>query len=206
MKHRIFTLTLVGAALIVFACGEDGPISPELSQSEEGATLAKSRNRKITEVAAISTICSVIPGEQSVADNILTVRGQVHSLIIESDDRRVNGTQSAVLNIVVDLATGAGIVWGTVTIEPDKVDGTWEGFFAAQGIGAFFAGNAVMHGTGDLEGQVLIVRIEEVPARPDPPCEIAEPAPGAPKTQTSASGFIAFLEDDDDDGDDDDDD
>lgn len=187
MKHKFFIFLVLGTALIISGCGEHGPTSPELSQSEDAAILAKhgkrkDKKRKITEVTSLSTICEVIPGEQTVVDNILFIRGQEHSLIIESRDRRVNGAQSAVLNIAIDPQTGDVAVWGMFRIEPEKVDGTWEGTFGG--------GFAVAHGTGDLEGQVMILEIQEVPAGPDPPCDIAEPVPGAPKTQTSASGFI----------------
>lgn len=193
MKHKFLISLILGTALIISGCGEQGPTSPELSQSEDAAILAKhgkrkDKKRKITEVSSLSTVCNVIPGEQIIADNILIIRGQKNFLLIESNDKRMNGKQEAILNIVVNLTTGSTAIWGTVSIEPEKVGGTWEGFFAVHGVGAFLAGNAVLHGTRGLDGQVMILEIHEVPAEDKPPCEIA--LPGEPKTQTSASGFI----------------
>jgi hypothetical protein len=91
-------------------------------------------------------------------------RGQVNQNHFYSDDPAVfpGGTNTAVLDFALNLKTGM-LVWNaTAVFEPDGVDGTFEGtgggwFRLDLGTGAVLdgKGQAIFHGTGELEGLTL---------------------------------------------------
>ncbi|MFQ5641232.1 MAG: hypothetical protein ACE5IR_24905, partial [bacterium] len=167
--------------LIFSACKKKDPVSPEEQVAEES----------VKEIAAVATICEVTPGVQSLVDSVLIIRDQIHSLTIESDDPQVDGAQTALINVMVDLRTGTVTGWGTFRIEPKEVNGTWEGSFIVESIGgAPITGHSLGHGTGDLTGQKIFLDMLEILAGSVTPCDIVVPLPGAPKTQTDISGFI----------------
>ena len=155
----------------------------------------------VTAFTHVQTACEVIdPGEQIFVAPYLIITGITQVEIIESDEPRLDGVGLLELSAVINLATGNANIWGTFSLEPDAVDGPWETTFAGQFVlGGFPSGSGFGHGTGDLEGQTIVVDVQDGPPGPNPPCAIV-----GQQQQGFASGVIIDgLGDDDDDDDDD---
>jgi hypothetical protein len=99
-----------------------------------------------------------------ISDYVVFIKGQVNVNRFYSDDPATfpNGTNTAVLDIRVNLRTGM-VVWSSDAVfQPDGVNGNFEGigrgwiktdpvtgeFLDSKGLGVF-------HGTGELEGLTL---------------------------------------------------
>jgi hypothetical protein len=98
------------------------------------------------------------------------VRGQILETLIESDEVRVAGINTVGYNFDLNLATGSGRIFGTFNIQPDAVDGTWEGIHFGRFSDYVASGFAVGHGTGALAGQLLTVKNQQIDIPDDPPC------------------------------------
>jgi hypothetical protein len=84
--------------------------------------------------------------------------GQVHISGLRSfhydqtDDPRMTGVDSIVLNAVGDPVAGYGTFWGTSEIVTGE--GSWEGQFVGKQESGQFTFNALLHGHGGYEGLV----------------------------------------------------
>jgi hypothetical protein len=89
--------------------------------------------------------------------------GQVHQNLFFSDDPAVfpNGVNTAVLDMTINLVTGNAVVYAVASIQPDGVNGTWEGHgtFLVDTLTGGQQGHGVFHGTGDLAGQTLVLDV-----------------------------------------------
>ncbi len=173
MKNSISILMLIGAALIITGCEEQGPTSLELTQSEHHPSFAKAT---ITEFEGIETVCSIVnPGDVNISDGIVHIRGQILTTVIESAEARFAGTNTVVINLDLDPTTGTGTSFGTFSLNPDAVAGTWEGRFSGKITNGLLSLRAVGHGTNDLKGQQIKVNVQGFAPVVDPPCP---PVPG----------------------------
>ena len=66
------------------------------------------------------------------------------------------------VNFNLDLTTGDGVAYGKSTISPDGIDGTWEGSFQGKLKNFMLHGKSVSQGTGELEGMVQKVVLQQV--------------------------------------------
>ena len=142
------------------------------------AARSTSARTMVTEFEARETICEITPGKEWKSGNRLHIRGQTHSNIwvSENDEIPLAGPASAVINLMLNLESGDGAVWGTFRLDPTDVNGTWEGRFNGKltGPDSLASGRAVAFGTGDLAGQKLFEDFQEFelgPEDPEPPCE-----------------------------------
>jgi hypothetical protein len=143
----------------------------------------------LTRFEATETICAVTPGKLWVTGEgaTLHIRGQVHRNIVQSAEPRINGTNTAVISVNLNLTMLTGTANGTFMITPDGLNGTWQGTGAFQIKEGKAEGTAVAHGTGELEGQQLRLELREVAASASPPCTPAGPGGNV---QTRISGVI----------------
>ncbi len=123
---------------------------------------------KIT-TCATQTNTAEIPGKTWFSDDgtIMHIRGQITYADIEPlaghpecDPAYSSGQMVMVVNINLNLVTGAGNAYGKHTITADGFDGVWEGVFSGKMENFVYSGKAISHGTGDLEGMLQKVQIQ----------------------------------------------
>ena len=116
-----------------------------------------------TPVSGLECIYVDTPGEPEIIGQMLFIRGQVNVNRFHSDDPATfpDGTNTAVLDALVNLKTGM-VVWSAEAVfQPDGAEGTFEGigqgwFKVDPATGAVDGkGVGVFHGTGELEGFTL---------------------------------------------------
>jgi hypothetical protein len=115
-----------------------------------------------TPVSGLECIYVDTPGVMEPIGQMLFIRGQVNVNRFYSDDPATfpDGTNTAVLDAVVNLKSGM-IVWNAEAVfQPDGMEGTFEGigqgWFKIDPAGAVDGkGVGVFHGTGELEGLTL---------------------------------------------------
>ena len=143
---------------------------------------------KVTPLEATETVCAILdPGKEWVTrQGVLHIRGQVRKNRVESSEPRVDGWNTLIVNVNLDLRTMKGTLAGTFMIVPNTIDGAFEGTFQAQITDGLASGKAVAHGTGALEGQKLSGAIDDFLSNDPGPCQ---PRP-FPDRQTRAVGII----------------
>jgi hypothetical protein len=145
----------------------------------------------VTYVSGLECAYVIGPAIPEQHGNTLHFSGQVHQNLFFSDDPAVfpDGTNSAVLDMTINLATGNAMVHAEASFQPDGVNGSWEGFgsFLVDTLTGDQQGHAVFHGTGDLAGQTLVL---DVTGGNPGAC------PGAPNLMSAGiwSGFIVPAE------------
>ncbi len=90
-------------------------------------------------------------------DGILHERGTGLISYNVADSDYGTGIMIVNANIDLDLVTGNGHTYGTLTIYPDAYNGTFEGNWTSHISDGSLRGTAVAHGTGDLEGLQMFV-------------------------------------------------
>ena len=121
--------------------------------------------QKATQVSGLE--CVYVDTEVApvfITDYLMSIKGQVNVNRFYSDDPATfpDGTNTAVLDILVNLRTGM-IVWrADCVFQPDGVEGTFEGigrgWFKMDPVTGEFLGSkgvGVFHGTGEYEGLTL---------------------------------------------------
>ena len=147
--------------------------------------------QKATYVSGLECVYVDTPVEpQFITDYLLSIKGQVNANHFYSDDPATfpGGTNTAVLDILINLRTGM-VVWrADAVFQPDGIDGTFEGigrgWFKSDPVTGDFLGSkglGVFHGTGELEG--LTLKQELFPG------DITQ-CPGEPFDATLWTGFI----------------
>ena len=118
------------------------------------AVPAAARATRIYYTGAECPITQGDPERQWISeDGILHQRGIPLHNILTSDSPYWLGTNDAVMNTEINLATGEVHAYGMVSIHPDAYDGTWEGHFSTHvSADGTLLGSATVHGTGELEG------------------------------------------------------
>jgi hypothetical protein len=90
------------------------------------------------------------------------------------------GTFKNTVDIELNMTTGTGNVHGYGKIMPDAYDGTWQGgHFTGPILNFMYSGQGIDYGTGELQGLMDVVNIQEI----DPsglPAEFANPCNGGP--------------------------
>lgn len=88
-------------------------------------------------------------------DGILHQRGMGMISINVADSDYLTGIMIVNGNIDLNLATGDGHTYGTLTIYPEAYNGTFEGNWTSHISADSLRGTVVAHGTGELEGMQL---------------------------------------------------
>jgi hypothetical protein len=117
----------------------------------------------LTYISGLECAYIVGPVAPEVHGQTLHFSGQIHQNLFVSDNPAVfpNGTNTAVLDMTVNLVTGNAMVHAEASFQPDGVNGTWEGHgsFVVDTLTGDQQGHGVFHGTGDLAGQTLVVDV-----------------------------------------------
>jgi hypothetical protein len=97
----------------------------------------------------------------------------------------MEGWNTAVVNINLNLQTGTGGAWGTWVREYDTIDGTYEGSFAGGFTDGVWYGRVTGKGTGVYEGYLVKGFQQDIPNLADlpdggDPCPPPGAIPGSP--------------------------
>jgi hypothetical protein len=126
------------------------------------------------------------PEKQWVENNILHIRNQVVTTRVLTTDQRTTGTNTIMLNFNLDLSKGSGTLFGTYHLQPDQVNGAWNGHFSGHFENFVNFVHAAGRGTGELAGLHEKVTIQGTELPTGNPC----PA-GAPTAASSLAGQIS---------------
>ncbi len=139
----------------------------------------------LTTFNATAATCEVVPGTtETTADGLVHIRQQIFTDIVESQDPRIAGTNTPVLDIDLDQQSGTGALRGTFLLKPSAGDGEWEGELQGHFDQGLVRSSGIARGTGALGGSVLQVEFRQVVTYPgEPPCE-------SPKASFEMNGMI----------------
>lgn len=126
----------------------------------------------LTTFTAFAASCSVIPGAtQSTDDGRLLIRAQRFTDEVDSQDPRVAGTNTPVLDLDLDAESGAGELHGTFHLQPRTIAGAWEGALGGSVADGRVTSWGIARGTGTLDGLVMRIDFEQLAEYPgEPPC------------------------------------
>lgn len=117
----------------------------------------------LTYISGLECAYLAVPAMPEQHGQTLQLKGQEHQNLFFSDDPAMfpNGTNTATLDLTINLITGNATVYAMASFQPNGVNGTWEGHgsFVVDTLTGDQQGHAVFHGTGDLAGQTLVVDI-----------------------------------------------
>ncbi len=139
-------------------------------------TTASARPTKVPVEAIECTVEIVDPGKEWVdEENIYHLRDRVVKNMKVSDYALLNGTDIVVINLNLNLKDGSGNGFGSAEFQPDGVDGTFRGHWTGDFSGGLLTGQAINHGTGDLQPIRGEAYFEPITDSTDLPCEGWEP-------------------------------
>ncbi len=144
-----------------------------------------------TPFTAMEATCSVAPGNVTISGNVLHIRGQTNTNRVISADATQTGTNSVVVNVDLDLVSGSGGAHGTFSLNPDAFSGTWEGSWSGPFTDFVFSGQAVGHGTGELAGKKVMVKLRDI----DPSGLSENPCPGPAINASMVTGVVLDPQD-----------
>lgn len=131
-------------------------------------TLAAGAQANRTYFTAVEYDCFVEPGEMPwMEGGILHMRNVLHVNVDVSDLPEVNGINITLADAEINTKTGGAVIRGTLNFQPQGIDGTWEGTWVFVGNNGKGTAQAVAHGTGDLAGRTLFLKLYD--AAPDDP-------------------------------------
>jgi hypothetical protein len=117
----------------------------------------------------------------------LHIRDMGYWSVVTSDEPRLNASVTAVNHRDVNLVSEVMRVWGNGSYELDG--GAWDVSFHGTGwgfpVGTRYIGHGAGFGSGDLEGQVLHMKVEQVETSAEPLCN-----GNAPLNSFKLRGFI----------------
>ena len=138
--------------------------------------------------------CLVDPGIDWVSDDgILHGRGRIEEFVFYAQDPatmagEIVGIGVSVGNANIDLATGDGRIFGTVSViylpvsTTETFDGRYQGGLTASGV----LGQGISHGSGEARNQKLKLDFESAP----PPQWLLEELPNACPADKPLSGIV----------------
>jgi hypothetical protein len=95
--------------------------------------------------------------------DVLHIRGVGHKNVNISDTPEFNGINTTWADADINMKTGYAYIRGTMSFEPQGIDGTWEGTWIFISSKKLNSGTAVAHGTGALEGKSLFLKLYDTP-------------------------------------------
>lgn len=143
-------------AVVIIGALALAPVVPSAAQASRITT------------CALQTNTTEIPGKVWLSDDgtIMHIRGQITYANIEPlpghpecDPVYSRGQAEMELNLNLNLVTGEGNAFGKLTLQIEGFEGAWEGTYQGKITQSGFTGQAITHGTGDLEGLIQKVKI-----------------------------------------------
>ena len=141
-----------------------------------------------TEFTVYEYVCMTDPGKVWMEGDILHIRGIKHTNVDISDTPQVNGLNTTTADGDINLKTGYAAIRGTFNIQPEEVQGTWEGTWTFIGNPGIARGRAVGKGTGELSGKTIFLELLDTPYNPD--TEAICEGIGDPESNTDIRGYI----------------
>ncbi|NJC98635.1 MAG: hypothetical protein C3F07_16680 [Anaerolineales bacterium] len=124
--------------------------------------------------------------------NVMHVRNILHVNVDVSDTSEFNGLNSTIADAEFNMQTGGAVIRGTLSFQPETINGTWEGTWIFTGNKGKGVAQAVAHGTGALAGKTLFLKLYD--AAPDDPRYANLPAMcagiGEPESIVLVEGYI----------------
>jgi hypothetical protein len=142
-----------------------------------------------TEVTFVEYDCAIGFEQDWMNGQIYHIRNFVHTNVTVSDNSEVNGINTTVADAEINMATGYAVIRGTTSLQPEGIEGSWEGswtFIANKGV---YRGWAVAQGTGELAGKTLFLNLADGVPDPD---TLADKCSGIgdPEGISVATGYI----------------
>ncbi len=119
------------------------------------------------DVSSIEYVCLTDLGTEWQQGNVWHVRDRVHVNVDVSDYPELNGINTTVADAEFNLKNGNVSIRGTLSFQPEGIDGNWEGrwtFIANNGI---VRAQSVAQGTGVLSGKTLFLEIYDIEPGPN---------------------------------------
>jgi hypothetical protein len=156
-------------------------------------TFAASAQANRTYLKAVEYDCFVGMGtEPWMEGNVMHLRDVLHVNVDVSDTPEFNGINTTLADAEVNTNTGGMVIRGTLSFQPEGIDGTWEGSWVFIGTKGRGFAQSVAHGTGALAGMTLFLKVYDV--APDDPLYENLPAMcagiGEPEGIVIAEGYI----------------
>jgi hypothetical protein len=127
-----------------------------------------------------------------VEGNVMHLRDVFHVNVDVSDTPELNGINTTIAGAEVNFITGAMVIRGTWSFQPEGIAGTWEGSWVYIGTKGKGYAQAVGQGTGALAGKSLFLKMYD--AAPDDPLYANLPAMcegiGEPEGVVLSEGYI----------------
>jgi len=121
-----------------------------------------------TYLTATEYDCLTNPGaEPWMEGDVLHMRNVVHVNVDVSDTPEFNGINTTIADAEINFKTGGAVIRGTLSFQPEGIDGTWEGSWVFIGNKGKGTAQAVAHGRGALSGKNLFLTLYD--AEPDDP-------------------------------------
>jgi hypothetical protein len=131
-------------------------------------TFASSAQANRTYLTSVEYDCFVDPGAMPwVGGDILHMRNVLHVNVDVSDTPEFNGINTTLADAEFNMKTGGAVIRGTLSFQPEGIDGTWEGSWVFIGTNGKGTSQTVAHGTGALAGKTLFLKMYD--AEPDDP-------------------------------------
>jgi len=122
------------------------------------------------------------------AGQVYHMRGVRHTNINVASVPELNGINTTVADAEFNLNTGSIVIRGTNSLQPEGINGTWEGTWQYINNHGVIKGQAVARGTGELSGKSLFTDIYDAPY--DPETEGMCAGIGLPEGNVISVGYI----------------
>lgn len=133
-----------------------------------------------------------IGSEPWMEGNVMHMRDVWHVNVDVSDTTEFNGLNSTFADAEFNMNTGGAVIRGTLSFQPEGINGTWEGSWIFTGNKGKGVAQAVAHGSGALAGKALFLKLYDV--APDDPLYTNLPAMcagiGEPEGVVLVEGYI----------------
>ena len=127
-------------------------------------TFAASAQATRTYLTSVEYDCLVDIGEMPrMEGNVMHMRNVLHVNVNVSDTPEFNGINTTIADAEFNLKTGGAVIRGTMSFQPNGIDGTWEGTWVFIGTRGKGVAQAVAHGTGALAGKTLFLNLYDAP-------------------------------------------
>lgn len=114
-------------------------------------------------LTAVEYDCFVGMGaEPWMEGNVMHLRDVLHVNVDISDAPEFNGINTTLADAEINMNTGGMIIRGTLSFQPEGINGTWEGSWVFIGTKGRGFAQSVAHGTGALAGKILFLKIYDV--------------------------------------------
>lgn len=114
-----------------------------------------------TPVSSFEYDCAVSMEKMWIEGQVMHIRNYKHVNLDVSDNPELNGINTTLADAEINLVTGDMLIRGTMSFQPEGIDGTWEGAWTSITTKGVSRTESVAHGTGALAGKTLFLNIAD---------------------------------------------